>query len=146
MKKNKSILSSILCWCILLNLALTGFILGKLSNVNTTSSAEIVLTNLYSFDNPDDLVAQFEKAKLYMSESVQGQLLMTDSRTINFYYRFKGTSSRVHIVSSYDGIIYYTLENDNIDPTTLWAFEYTLDDSGRIDSVHEFVMFTRFWQ
>lgn len=93
---------------------------------------------MYEFSTPDELVANQGRLESILSADEFDRLCIDEpNRTINAYYKFQFSPSRVNIVNASEGYVEYTLENDYIDPNTHWVFLYSIE-SGRVTDVREY--------
>ena len=94
---------------------------------------------LYNFEAPADILTNQQFLKSILTEEEFERLKIDDTnRAINAYYKFQYSSSRVVVEDFGRGYVRYRLENDYIDPDTVWVFLYELTSEGKITNVREY--------
>ena len=139
MSISKSVKDYIVLFVVLASVLFLGYTVGTVLEAKTLSGTpEIVLRLLYEFDKPEDLESNMGVLLNYVTPDVLKDLEFTDSRVINVYYKFKSKPSRVKILERYDGVIYYSIVNENIDPNDIFAFEYKMNNDGQLVYVNDY--------
>lgn len=129
----------VVLFSVLASVLFLGYTVGVVLESNTLSrTPDIVLRLLYEFDEPEDLESNMRVLLNYVTPTVLEEIEFTDSRVINVYYKFKAKPSRVKILERYDGVIYYSIVNENIDPNIIFAFEYKMNKDGQLVYIKDY--------
>ena len=93
---------------------------------------------MYEFSVPEDILKNHQILSEIISEDEFGELSVDNElRAVNAYYKFGYAESAVHVVDSGENFVIYTLENENIDPTTEWLFLFDTE-GGKVCNVREY--------
>lgn len=116
-------------------------VVANLRRVAIAKSVElgIICVNLmYDFETPDDILVNQVALQSLLTEDEFTRLCIDEpNRTINAYYKFKFSPSKVNIVNCSIGYIEYTLENEYIDSDIHWVFLYDVNGN-RLENIREY--------
>ena len=99
----------------------------------------ILVKTMYEFQSPAELAANQLVLRDLVTEADYYQLCVDNElRTVNAYYKFGYSPSRVDIVEFARGFVLYRLENENIDRSDLWVLLYNVRGDGRLENVREY--------
>lgn len=94
---------------------------------------------MYEFSTPAELASNQVYVRNALTEEEWERLQLDDTlRTVNAYYKFGYSRSKVHILSYGDGYVIYSIVNDNIDSSDWWVFQYDLTEEGLMDNIKEY--------
>lgn len=93
---------------------------------------------LYDFDSVSELASNLEPLSNLTTREVFDKVAASnEDKALNTYLKFKQNPVEVEIISKQPGCIIYTLNTSSLSSGRKFIFVYSVDFTGKIDSVRE---------